>query len=64
MHILSILAFSSAPLPISCAPAQDPREQAKANRLLPRQDSTQLTDFFKIPQILRALLVRDVTRTL
>ena len=29
-----------------------------------RQDSTQLTDFFKIPQILRALPVRDVTRTL
>ena len=29
-------------------------EQAKANRLLPRQDSTQLTHFFKIPKILRA----------
>ena len=28
--------------------------QAKASRLLPRQDSTQLTDFFKIPKILRA----------
>ena len=36
------------------APATRPREQAKVNRLHPRQDSTQLTDFFKIPKILRA----------
>ena len=31
-------------------PAQGPLEQAKANRLLPRQSSTLLTDFFKISQ--------------
>ncbi len=37
-------------------------EQAKANRLLSRQSSTQLT-FFKIPKILCALAVRDVIRT-
>ena len=35
-------------------------EQAKVNRLLPRQDSTQQTDFFNSPKILRALLVHDV----
>ena len=34
-------------------------EQAKANRLLPRQNSTQLT-FSKSPKILRALPVHDV----
>ena len=39
-------------------------EQAKVNRLLPRQDSTELTDFFKISKILCAFPVRDVTRTL
>ena len=36
--------------PSRATPAQGLREQAKANRLLPRQDSTPLTDFFKIPQ--------------
>ena len=42
-------------------PAQGLREQAKVNRLLPRQVSTLLTDFFKIPQILwaHALPVHD-----
>ena len=44
--------------------SQGLREQAKANRLLPRQDSTQLTEFFEIPKILRTLPVHDVTRTL
>ena len=38
-------------------------EQVKANRLLPRHNSTQLT-FFKIPQILHVLPVRDIIRTL
>ena len=35
------------------------REQATTNRLPPRQVSSQLTDFFKISQILRTLPVRD-----
>ena len=48
IYILSILAFSSR-----VAPATRPRELAKVNRLLLRQDSIQLTDFFKITQILR-----------
>ena len=51
MHILPILAFSSAPpRPSRATPAQGFCEHAKANRLLPRQVSTQLTDFFKISQ--------------
>ena len=40
VHILSILFFSSAPTPSRAPPAQDLREQAKVNRLLPSQDST------------------------
>ena len=53
--------FFICPLPPSRATlAQGLREQAKVNRLLPRQDSTQLTDFFKSPKILRALPVHDV----
>ena len=41
--------------PISCGTRHKSHwpgfgEQAKANRLLPRQDSTLLTDFFKIPK--------------
>ena len=35
-------------------------EQVKANCLLPRQVSTQLTDFFKSPKILHALPMHDV----
>ena len=51
IHILSTLAFSSVPPPPSrVTPAQGLREQAKDNRLLPRQVSTLLTDFFKIPK--------------
>ena len=49
IHILSILVFSSAP-PSRATPAQGLHEQAKVNCLLPRQSSTQLTDFFKIPK--------------
>ena len=36
--------------PSRATPAQGLREQAKVNRLLPRQCSIQLTDFFKISQ--------------
>ena len=36
--------------PSRATPAQGLREQTKVNRLLPRQFSTQLTDFFKIPK--------------
>ena len=60
IHILPILAFSSAPTPtLSCGTRHKGHcsgfgERAKVNPLLPRQDSTQLTDFFKIPKILRA----------
>ena len=38
-------------------------KQVKVNRLLLRQVSTQLTDFFKIHNILRALPVHDVIYT-
>ena len=63
-HSFYSVFFSSAhPTPSRATPAQGLREQAKVNRLLPRQDSTQLTDFFKSPKILRALPVSDVTRT-
>ena len=46
--------FFICPPPSRATPAQGLREQAKVNRLLPMQDSTQLTDFFKIPKILPA----------
>ena len=50
--------FFICPPPSRATPAQGLwpgfGEQAKINRLLPRQNLTQLTDFFKIPQILRA----------
>ena len=47
--------FSSATLPNMCGTRHKGHwpgfgEQAKANRLLPRQVSSQLTDFFKISQ--------------
>ena len=45
--------FSICPKP-RAHPTQGHSEQAKVNRLLPRQDSTQLTDFFKSPKIFRA----------
>ena len=48
-HNLSILAFSSAPHPSRATPTTRPRQLAKANRLIPRQDSTLLT-FFKFPK--------------
>ena len=49
--------------PSRATPAQGLREQAKVNRLLPRQDSTLITDFWKFPKILRALPVHDVIHT-
>ena len=55
--------FHLPPSPSRVTPVHGLREQAKANPLLPRQVSTQLTHFFKIPKILRALPVRDVIRT-
>ena len=57
-----MLAFLSSPPPSRATPPPGLHEQAKANCLLPRQDSTLLT-FFQIPKILRALPVRDVIRT-
>ena len=48
----------SIPPPSRAAPVArkflSPLWAPKVNRLLPRQDPSQLTDFFKIPQILRA----------
>ena len=44
-------AFFICPPPNTCGTRQkDLREQAKTNRLPPRQVSSQLTDFFKISQ--------------
>ena len=42
--------FFISPPPSRAAPVQGLREQAKVNRLFPRQDSTPQTDFFKNPQ--------------
>ena len=47
--------------PTRAHPSQGLREQAKVNRLLPRQDSIQLTDFFQNPQNPpRAFPVHDI----
>ena len=55
--------FHLLPPPILCGTYHKGlRQQAKANRLLPRQVSTLLT-FFKFPKILCALPVRDVICT-
>ena len=55
--------FSICPPPSRVHPSQGLRKQAKVNRLLPRQDSTQLPDFFKSPQILRPIPVCDIIHT-
>ena len=60
IYILSILAFPSAPTPITCAPATRPR-RAKDSQPSSSEAGTQLTDFFQIPpNPPRTLLVHDV----
>ena len=65
MHNLSMMTFPSA-LPTRLAPATGPL--AWLRRASESQPSSEAelnsTDFFKIPQILSALPVYDVTRTL
>ena len=53
-HNLSMMTFPSAPHPSRAAPAGKPRRAPKANRL-PRTLKFN-SDFFQIPQILRARL--------
>ena len=64
------MAFSSALISCGARSAQillasaSPKNQPSSSEPGTQLNSTQLTDFFKSPKILRAPPVRDVTRTL
>ena len=66
IHILSILAFSFAPHFVRCrykATGLASASKRKPTVFSRRRTQLNSTDFFKMPQILRALPVRDVIRT-